>query len=344
MRSKILLGPLLLLGQLAAFAPALAQAPGGTLGQVRARGELICGTNPGLPGFAQRDAAGVMRGLDADTCRAVAAAVLGDASKVRFVPVATPEAPAALRDGRVDVVARNMTQTMSRDVDLGLSPAGINFYDGQGFLVPLAGRIEAIAALDGKRVCVHPGTSNEVALADAARRNGITVTPVPLTGLVATAEAYAAGRCDAVTGDVSFLLVLRQTRIADPAAHQVLPDIISREPLGPLVRDGDARWRSIVTWVVNAMLEAEALEVTSANAAARRSEPGMRIRRFLGAEPGLGSPLGLADDWAFRVVTEVGNYAEVFERSLGGDSPFKLSRGLNALWFRGGLMYPIPMR
>jgi len=344
MRSMILLGPVLLLGQLSAAAPALAQAPGGTLGQVRARGELICGTNPGLPGFAQRDAGGVMRGLDADTCRAVAAAVLGDASKVRFVPVATPEAPAALREGRVDLVARNMTQTMSRDVDLGLSPAGINFYDGQSFLVPVASRVEEGKALDGKRVCVHPGTSNEVALSDSARRLGITVTQVPLTGLAATGEAYAAGRCDAVTGDVSFLLVLRQTRTADPAAHQVLPDIISREPLGPLVRDGDAQWRSVVTWVVNAMLEAEALDVTSANAAARRGDPSIRIRRFLGAEPGMGAPLGLADDWVFRIVSEVGNYAEVYERSLGAGSPFKLPRGLNALWNRGGLMYPIPMR
>ena len=322
-------------------APAAAQA---TLQQVRARGELVCAVNGGLAGFALPDTQGVMRGLDADTCRAIAAAALGDAGKVRFVGLNVPQALAALREGRVDVASRNLTQTMARDAELGLSPAGINFYDGQGFLVPAAGGTTEAKGLDGKRICVTAGTSNEQVMADTARRLGIAYTPVTAPDFAGMRDNYLAGRCDAVSADFSILTVLRQTGTADPAAHRLLPDIVSREPLGPLVRDGDPHWRSLVFWVVNVMLEGEAYVIGRSNAVARRADPSPLLRRILGAEPGLGAPLGLADDWAFRVLSQVGNYAEVYESSLGQGSVLKLERGLNALWRSGGLMYPIPMR
>ncbi|NKE48252.1 transporter substrate-binding domain-containing protein [Roseomonas frigidaquae] len=339
--------PMLILGLTASLLAGLAALPAAaqsTLEQVRARGELLCATNTGLAGFAQADAQGVVRGLDADTCRAIAAAALGDANKVRFLGMTTPQAIAALREGRVDVASRNLTQTMGRDTDLGLSPAGINFNDGQGFLVPAAARITEAKGLDGKRICVVAGTSNAQAQSDAARRLGIRTTPVESPGFAGLRDDYAAGRCDAISADLSSLLVLRQTGTADPAAHLLLPDIISREPLGPLVRDGDPHWRSLVFWVVNVMLEGEARDIGTANAAARRADPSPLVRRILGAEPGLGTPLGLSDDWAFQVLRQVGNYGEVFERNLGQGSSLKLERGLNALWNRGGLMYPIPMR
>lgn len=321
--------------------PAAAQT---TLQQVRARGEVLCATNPGLTGFARADAQGVVRGLDADTCRAIAAAALGDATKVRFLGLTTPQALEALREGRVDVAARNLTQTMSREAGLGLSPAGINFYDGQGFLVPVASGIADEKGLDGKRICVVAGTSNEAAMADSARRAGISYTPVPAPGFAGIRDAYVAGQCDAVSADYSSLVVLRQTGTADPAAHQLLPDIISREPLGPLVRDNDPQWRSLVFWTVNALLEGEARDIGSLNATARRADASPQIRRLLGVEPGMGAPLGLADDWVFQVLRQVGHYGEVYDRNLGEGSVLKLDRGLNALWNRGGLMYPIPMR
>ncbi|MGX9965868.1 transporter substrate-binding domain-containing protein [Roseomonas sp. F4] len=324
-----------------AASPAVAQS---TLAQVRARGAVICGTNTGLTGFAQVDAQGRVLGLDADTCRAIAAAALGDAEKVRFVQGTTPDIIAALRQGQIDVAARNLTQTMARDADLGLSPAGINFYDGQGFLVPAAPRIADARGLDGKRVCVVTGTSNELAMADTARRIGISYTPVATPGFAGLRDAYAAGQCDAVSADLSSLVVLRQTGTANPTAHVLLPDIISREPLGPLVRDGDAQWRSLVFWVVNVMLEGEARGIGTTTAEARRADPSPLVRRILGTEPGLGAPLGLADDWAFQVLRQVGHYGEVYERNLGRGSALGLERGLNSLWNRGGLMYPIPMR
>ncbi|MGK7865543.1 transporter substrate-binding domain-containing protein [Falsiroseomonas sp. E2-1-a4] len=333
----------LILGLIAALTalPATAQT---TLEQVRARGEVLCATNAGLPGFAQADAQGIIRGLDADTCRAIAAAALGDATKVRFIGLTTPQALAALREGRVDVASRNLTQTMGRDTDLGLAPAGINFNDGQGFLVPVASGITDPKALDGKRICVVAGTSNAQAQSDLVRRLGIRTTPVEAPAFAGLRDDYVAGRCDAVSADMSSLIVLRQTGTADPAAHRLLPDIISREPLGPLVRDGDPHWRSLVFWVVNVMLEGEARNIGTTNAAARRTDPSPLVRRILGAEPGLGAPLGLADDWAFQVLSQVGHYGEVFERNLGQGSALKLDRRLNALWNRGGLMYPIPMR
>ncbi|WP_439595848.1 transporter substrate-binding domain-containing protein [Falsiroseomonas sp.] len=340
MRLKLILG---LAAALSLALPGMAAAQA-TLEQVRARGELLCATNTGLAGFAQADAQGVVRGLAADTCRAIAAAALGDAARVRFLPMTPPQALAAVREGRADVASANLTQTMSRDAGLGLSPAGVNFFDGQGFLVPLAAGVREAKALDGRRICVAPGTSNDQALADAARRLGIAFAAVDTPSFAEMREAYAAGRCEVASADLSTLIALRQTGTAEPTAHALLPEIISREPLGPLVRDGDPHWRSLVFWVVNVMLEGEARDIGTGTAAARRADPSPLVRRILGAEPGLGAPLGLPDDWAFRVLSQVGNYAEVYERSLGEGSALKLERGLNALWSRGGLMYPIPMR
>ncbi|NKC29663.1 amino acid ABC transporter substrate-binding protein [Falsiroseomonas selenitidurans] len=339
MRSLFLIGLAALLGA----APALAQ-PGSTLAQVRARGSLVCGADIGLLGFSQRDAQGVVRGLDADTCRAVAAAVLGDADKVTFTGGSRQQQLMALREGRIELAASNLTQTMARDVDLGLSPTAVNYYDGQGFLVPASPPVANLAGLDGKRICITSGTTTEMGLADAARRLSIQVTPVVVGDAASLAAAYREGRCDAMTSDISELLVLRQTGTTDPAAHVLLPDIISREPLGPLVRDGDSQWRSIVFWVVNLLLEAEAREITAANAEARKNDPSAIVRRMMGGMPGFGTPLGLADDWGFQVISQVGNYGEIYERNLGEGSSLKIDRGLNALWNRGGLMYPIPMR
>ncbi len=329
---------------LALTLPSLPAAAQGVLAQVRARGEVICGTNPGLAGFAQADANGRLAGLDADTCRAIAAAVLGDAGKVRFFQAPTPATVDALREGRIDVAARNLTQTMTRDTELGLATAGVSFYDGQGFLVARGSQIADLRGLDGMRVCVPAGSSNEQVLADVTRRFGLSITPVPVEGFAAFRRVYAEGGCESVSTDISTLLVLRQTGTDVPADHDILPDIVSREPLGPMVKDGDSQWRSIVFWTLNALVEAEALGITAANAEAQRASPSARVRQFLGAEPGLGAPLGLADDWAFQVIRQVGNYGEVFDRAFGQASVFKLQRGLNALWNQGGLLYPIPMR
>lgn len=323
-------------------APAFAQSP--TLDAVRARGAVVCAVNTGLAGFAQADAQGTVRGLDADTCRAVAAAVFRDATRVRFLGATVADALRAVTDRQADLAARNLTQTMTRDTSGGLAAAGVNFFDGQGFLARRAANIGRLADLAGKRVCVPADSSNEIALQDLARRERIALTAVPTPSFAAIRDAYASGACDVVSADLSGLAVLRLTGTTDAAAHVVLPDVISRDPLGPLVRDGDPHWRSLVFWTLNTLLEAEALGINAGNVEAMRASPSPRIRRLLGAEPGLGAPLGLADDWAFQVIRQVGNYAEVFERNLGAGSPVRLQRGLNALYDRGGLMYPIPMR
>ncbi|WP_203077331.1 transporter substrate-binding domain-containing protein [Falsiroseomonas ponticola] len=320
---------------------AAAQSP--TLDAVRARGEVTCAIHTGLPGFAAAGPDGRVAGIDADTCRAVAAAVLGDAGKVRFVPGSMADSLAATAAGRVDLVARAATQTMMRDTALGLAAAGVTVFDGQGFVVRRASGIEDLSGLAGRTVCVTAGSTNELALSDAAKRAGISLTPLPLPTLPELLAAYGEGRCEALSADRVPLAGLVATRFGT-ADHAVLPDVISREPLGPFVRDGDRGWEQIAFWTVNALTEAEAMGITSANAATLRDSGPPRIRRLLGGLPGMGAPLGLADDWMFRVVTQVGNYAEVYERNLGAGSPIGLARGLNQLYDRGGLLYPIPMR
>ncbi|MBX9594231.1 MAG: transporter substrate-binding domain-containing protein [Roseomonas sp.] len=314
-----------------------------TLDAVRARGELLCAVHTGLPGFAAAGPDGRVAGIDADTCRAVAAAALGDAGKVRFVPGSMADSLAATAAGRVDMLARAATQTMMRDTALGLAAAGVTVFDGQGFVVRRASGIEDLAGLEGRTVCVTAGSTNEQALADAAKRAGIAITPVALPTLPELLAAYGEGRCQALSADMVPLAGLVATRFG-AAGHRMLADVISREPLGPFVRDGDRRWEQIAFWTVNAMIEAEAMGITSANAAAMRDGGPARVRRLLGGLPGIGAPLGLGDDWVFQVVTQVGNYAEVYERNLGAGSPIGLARGLNQLFDRGGLLYPIPMR
>jgi general L-amino acid transport system substrate-binding protein len=333
---------LLLLATLIGLAgPAMAQNR--TLDAVRARGTLVCGTNPGLPGFAAPGPDGVYRGLDADTCRAVAAAVFGDAGRVAFRPVSVPDAPGMLRAGEADIVARNLSLTMSREVQQGLAGTAVNFFDTQGFLAPRSLNVVSMAQLDGKRICVPAGSTVEIAVAEAARRERIRLLAVPATGFAAIRDAYYAGACDAVAGETPGLMLIR-LGAPDPAAHAMLHDVLGGEPLGPFVRAGDLHWRSLVFWTVNALIEAEALGITAANAEAMRASPSIRIRRFLGSEPGLGAPLGLAEDWAFQVIRQLGNYGEIFERNLGQGSALRLDRGLNDLYSRGGLLYPIPMR
>ncbi|MBD0274258.1 MAG: amino acid ABC transporter substrate-binding protein [Acetobacteraceae bacterium] len=319
-------------------------AAGPTLEGVRARGQLVCGVNQGVAGFSAPDSRGVFQGLDADFCRAVAAAVLGDANKVRFVPTSYQTRFVALQSGEVDVLARNVTQTLTRDTALGFNLAGVNFYDGQAFMVAKASGVAAARQLDGATVCVLPGSTSELNIADFNRRERIRLQPVVLSSMDEMTAAYQSGRCDALTTDSSQLAALRATALRNPADHVILPDRISKEPLGPLVRHGDEEWRDIVAWTLTLLVEAEEIGLTKANAAEMRGSPDPNVQRILGVTPGFGKALGLSEDWAFRAVSQVGNYGEIFERHLGRGSPIGLERGLNDLWKRGGLMYALPLR
>jgi general L-amino acid transport system substrate-binding protein len=338
---RLLPSLLLLLPLAMAGLPALA---GPTLDGVKARGQLVCGVNSGVAGFSAPDARGEFQGLDAEFCRAVAAATLGDASRVRFLPTTYQTRFVALQSGEVDLLARNVTQTLLRDTSLGFNMAGVNFYDGQGFMVPRAAGIAAAKQLDGATVCVLPGSTSELNLGDWARREKIRVQPVVLGSMDEMTTAYQSGRCDAMTTDASQLAALRVSAVRAPDAHVILPERISKEPLGPMVRHGDEEWRDIVFWTLSAMIEAEELGVTRANVAQMRESQDPNVQRLLGATPGFGKALGLPEDWAFQVIRQVGNYGESFARNLGGESPIGLERGLNNLWTRGGLMYALPLR
>jgi general L-amino acid transport system substrate-binding protein len=320
-------------------------AAGPTFDAVKARGHVTCGVNTGVAGFSAPDARGVYQGLDAEFCRAVAAAVFGDATKVRFVPTTYQTRFVALQSGEVDVLARNVTQTLTRDTALGFNMAGVNFYDGQGFMVPKRANVAAARQLDGATVCVLPGSTTELNLADFARREGIRVQPVVLSSMDEMTAAYQAGRCDAMTTDASQLAALRVSALRDPEAHAILPERVSKEPLGPMVRHGDDQWLDVVAWVLRLMIEAEEAGVTRGNVERMRAtSQDPNIQRMLGATPGFGKALGLDEAWAYNVLRQVGNYGEVFDRTLGKGSPIGLERGLNDLWTRGGLMYALPLR
>ncbi|NGM20137.1 transporter substrate-binding domain-containing protein [Roseomonas stagni] len=332
-----------LLLALPAVAPAAAQNASPTLTELRARGELRCVVNGSLPGFSAPDAGGVMRGIDADFCRAVAAATLGDAGKVRFATAATvAEALGTLEGGSADIVARNATRLYAREAGRGLASAGTLYHDGMGFMVPEASAVTLPADLAGRRICIS-------AAGGAATREALdftigTATIVEAPDGAAMVRALEAGQCDAAAADASQLMVRRVSDLARPAGFRVLPTVVTREPLGPFVRAGDAAWRSIVFWTLQAMLEAEELEAGSDNLlqAVQRNEPA--LWRLLGVEPGIGAALGLSEEWALQVIRQVGNYGEVFDRNLGAGSPFRLDRGLNDNWNRGGLHYPMPLR
>ena len=326
------------------FFAALALATGvsgQTLESVRSRGYVQCGVSTGVAGFSQPDSKSVWRGIDVDFCRAVAAAVFGDANKVRFTPLNTQQRFTALQSGEVDLLARNTTWTLSRDTSLGLNFVGVNYYDGQGFMVPRKANVKSARQLNGATVCLQPGTTNELNLADYFRANNMKFKPVVIEKLDEVLNAYFAGRCDVYTTDQSGLIALRASRAAKPDEHLILPEIISKEPLGPAVRHGDDRWFDIVKWTLFAMLEAEELGLDSKNIDAQAKGDSPIIQRFVGASGDLGKMLGLDNRWAYQVVKQVGNYAESFDANL---KPLGFERGLNRLWNQGGLMYAPPLR
>ncbi|MCY4478674.1 MAG: amino acid ABC transporter substrate-binding protein [Rhodospirillales bacterium] len=316
-----------------------------TLDDVRADDRLRCGINPGLPGFSHTDDTGRWSGFETAYCRALAAAVLGDPNKVSFVTLTGKTRFPALASGEVDILSRNTTWTFSRDVDLGFTFVGINYYDGQGFLGRKDLGVESATELDGASICIQTGTTTELNLADFFRVNGISYEPVPLETNAEARAAYEAERCDVYTTDVSGLAATKST-FDDPDAHMIYPEIISKEPLGPLVRHGDDQWADIARWVLNALIAAEELGVTQANveelAAAAGDHP--EINRMLGTEGSLGEMLGLDAEWAVRAIAAGGNYAKIFEENLGAGSPLGLPRGLSALYRDGGILYSPPFR
>jgi general L-amino acid transport system substrate-binding protein len=338
MKNSVLLGALTIAGLAAGAAAA------GTLDDVKARGTLNCGVTTGLVGFAAPDANGVWEGFDVGLCRALAAAVLGDPMAVEFVPTTGQTRFTALASGEIDFLARNTTWTFSRDVDLKFEFVGINYYDGQGFMVPRALGVSSAKDLDGATVCIQTGTTTELNLADFFRSNNISYEPVPIETNAEGQQQYLAGACDTYTTDASGLAATRAT-FENPGDHVLLPEIISKEPLGPLVRHGDNEWADVARWTLNALIAAEELGVTSANIAEMASgTDNPEINRLLGSEGELGAMLGLESDWAMKAIMAGGNYGELFEKNIGENTPIGLARGLNALWTDGGLVYTPPFR
>ncbi|MCL4764779.1 MAG: amino acid ABC transporter substrate-binding protein [Hyphomicrobiaceae bacterium] len=320
---------------------ALAQAR--TLDAVKQRGALNCAVNVGLAGFSNPDDKGNWTGMDVDYCKAIAAAVLGDPAKVKYVPTTAKERFTALQSGESDVLIRNTTWTLGRDSSLGLSFVGVNYYDGQGFLAKKALGVSSAKELNGATVCVQTGTTTELNLADFFRRSKMTYQPVVFEKAEECLQAYQAGRCDVYTTDASGLYAQR-LQMQKPDEHIVLPEIISKEPLGPSVRQGDSQWFTIVKWVHYALLNAEELGVTKANIDQMMTSSNPEIRRFVGVEGDFGKGMGLENDWAVKAIKAVGNYGEIFDRNVGKGSRIKIERGLNALWTDGGIQYAPPIR
>jgi len=318
-------------------------AAGPTLDKVKQNG-LVCGVSTGVAGFSIADSQGKYTGLDVDVCKAVAAAVSGDANKVRFVPLTAQQRFTAIQSGEVDLLSRNTTWTLQRDTQLGLNFAPVTFYDGQGFMVPKSLGVKSAKELNGATICVQPGTTTELNLADYFRANKLQFKPVVIEKLDEVEAAYFSGRCDAYTTDKSGLASTRLTKASKPEDHIILPETISKEPLAPAVRHGDDEWYDIVKWTVYALIEAEERGVTSKNVDEMAKSDDPNVKRLLGTTPGMGKALGLDDKWAYNAVKQVGNYGEIFDRNVGKDSPVKLERGLNDLWTRGGLMYAMPIR
>ena len=315
----------------------------GTLEAVKERGMVSCGVSTGLAGFSQKDEKGQWSGMDVDVCRAVAAAVLGDADKVQYKPLTAKERFTALQSGEIDVLSRNTTWTHTRDTSLGLNFAGVNYYDGQGFMVSKKLGVKSALELDGAAACIQAGTTTELNLADYFRANGMKYTAVTFDTSDQTRAGFESGRCDVLTSDQSQLYAIR-IGLKDPSSAIVLPGVISKEPLGPVVRQGDDAWFNIVKWSMAALIEAEFLGIDSSNAddLKKNGKPGQK--RLLGSEGDAGEKLGISADWAYNIVKQVGNYGEVFERNVGQGSPLKISRGLNAQWNKGGILYSPPIR
>ncbi|MEL6480321.1 MAG: amino acid ABC transporter substrate-binding protein [Pseudomonadota bacterium] len=335
----------IVLGAIAAAGLVAGTAGAGTLEDVKAKGHVQCGVSTGIAGFAFTDANGEWDGFDVGVCRAVAAAVFGDPTAVKFTPTTGKTRFTALASGEVDMLARNTTWTFTRDVDLKFTFVGVNYYDGQGFMVPASLGVSSAKELDGATVCIQTGTTTELNLADFFRVNGMSYEPVPIETNAEAQQKYLAGACDVYTTDASGLAATRAS-FEDPSAHVVLPEIVSKEPLGPLVRHGDDEWGDVVRWTLNALIAAEEYGVSSANLADMASAAGdnPEINRLLGTEGELGPKLGLAQDWAVKVIEAGGNYGELFDKHIGPDTPIGLARGLNAQWTEGGLLYAPPFR
>ncbi len=318
-------------------------ASAATLDDVKAKGFVQCGVSQGLPGFSNPDAAGNWTGIDVDLCAGIAAAVFGDSTKVKFVPLSAKERFTALQSGEIDVLSRNTTWTMSRDTTLGLNFAGVNYYDGQGFMVRNDLGVKSALELSGASVCTNTGTTTELNVADYFRANKMEYEIVAFEKADEVVAAYDAGRCDVYTTDQSGLYAQR-LKLTNPADHSVLPEVISKEPLGPVVRQGDDQWFNIVKWTHFAMVNAEELGVSKANAAEMMKSENPEVKRLMGVEGEFGAALGLGNDWAANIISQVGNYAEVFNANVGPDTALAIARGTNDLWSRGGLQYAPPIR
>lgn len=318
---------------------------GKTLDSIKQKDQISCGVNTGLAGFGSADSQGKWSGLDVDICRAIASAVLGSADKVRFVPLSAPQRFAALQSGEIDILSRNTTFSLTRDASLGLHQTAVTFYDGQGFMVPAKMNIKSAKQLKGATVCVQSGTTTEKNLNDFSKANKLEVKPIVFEKLEAANAAYFSGRCKAYTTDASGLASIRSKEAKDPKEHVILPELISKEPLGPMVRRGDDEWLAITKWVIYGLLEAEELGIDSKsveNLKNQSTDPA--VLRLLGKSDDMGKLLGLDREWIARAVAQVGNYSEIFDRNVGEKTPLALKRGLNALWTRGGLQYAMPIR
>jgi general L-amino acid transport system substrate-binding protein len=316
---------------------------GETLNAVKARGQLIAGVNGGVFGFSMPDEKGVWKGLDVDTAKAIAAAIFGDANKVKFVALTAVQRLPALQSKEIDVLCRNTTITLTRETVNGLNFVHVNYYDGQGFLVPKKLGIKSAKELKGATVCVLPGTTTEMNAADFFRKNRMQWKPVVIEQTAELSKAFFAGRCDCLTSDASQLAAHRSVA-PNPDDYIILPEIISKEPLAPVVRHGDDEWYDIVNWTVMALIEAEELGITSKNLDEMLKSTDPQVQRFLGVTPGYGKALGLDEKWAYNIIKQVGNYGEIFDRNVGPKTPLRLERGLNDLWTRGGIMYSYPFR
>ena len=329
---------------LAAAATATPALAGPTLDSVRQRGEVVCGVSTGIGGFSIADSAGEWTGLTTDFCRAVSAAVLGDAAKEKFVPLSPQQRFTALQSGEIDLLTTVATWTLTRDASLGLLYAGVYFYDGQGFLVPKSLGLKSATELNGASICTATGTTSELNLADYFRANGITFTPVVFEAQNEARAAFFSGRCQAFSADMSYLSSVRASDAPNPDDWQILPDMISKEPLGPVVGRNDLEWFTIAKWTLMALLEAEEKGITAENVDQMKESQDPGIQRLLGVSGDMGEKLGLDAAWAYRAIKRVGNYGEIFERNVGPATPLKMERGANALWSKGGQMYAMPVR
>jgi general L-amino acid transport system substrate-binding protein len=317
---------------------------GKTLDAIKQRDQVVCGVNTGLAGFSAADSQGNWVGLDVDVCKAIAAAVLGDAKKVKWVPLNAQQRFTALQSGEVDILSRNTTFTLTRDASLGLNMTVVTYYDGQGFIVPKKGKITSAKQLKNAEVCVQSGTTTEKNLTDYFKSINVKIKPVVFEGFEASVKAFFSGRCQAYTTDASGLASIRNKEAPNPDDYVILPELISKEPLGPMVRRGDDEWFAMVKWTIYALLEAEEYGITQANVDQMKSSQEPPVQRILGTSEDTGKLLGLDKEWAYRAIKSVGNYGEIFERNVGPQSALKLPRGLNNQWNKGGLQYAPPIR